>query len=145
MESSSGASESRTPDASVAAVGAAQYVQLITFRKDGTGVPTPVWAVPEGDALLVWTTADAWKVRRVRRDPWVSVQACDARGRKLHGPIAYGRAEIVTGADADAVRAAIVRKYGLMGRLTILGSRLRRGNDGTVGLRIVGEGTADDA
>jgi uncharacterized protein len=34
------------------------------------------------------------------------------------------------------VRALLRRKYGLMGRLTLVGSRLRRGRAGTVGVAI---------
>lgn len=44
---------------SLADLGAAKYVLLTTFRRDGRGVPTPVWVVPNGDGLAVWTLADS--------------------------------------------------------------------------------------
>ena len=34
---------------------AEKYILLTTFRKDGRAVPTPVWAVRDGEALAVWT------------------------------------------------------------------------------------------
>ena len=37
---------------------AGQYVSLVTYRKDGNAVPTPVWVSRDGDKLLVWTQAD---------------------------------------------------------------------------------------
>ena len=45
-------------------------------------------------------------------------------------------AEIGDAATTGRYRQLIGRKYGLTGRLTLLGSRLRRGVDGTVGIRI---------
>lgn len=63
--------------------GTAKYVQLTTFRKDGTPVATPLWAALDGDKLVMWTVTDSWKVKRIRRNPEVLVQACDARGKGL--------------------------------------------------------------
>ncbi|MGK5676415.1 PPOX class F420-dependent oxidoreductase, partial [Micromonospora sp. URMC 106] len=61
-----------------------KYVLLTTFRKDGRAVPTPVWAVRDGDALAVWSAADSGKVKRIRRSGDVTVAPCDVRGRP-HG------------------------------------------------------------
>lgn len=116
-------------------LGEEQYVLLTTFRKDGRAVPTPVWAVRDGDTLAVWTVADSGKVKRIRRSGEVTVAPCDLRGRP-RGEAAPGRARIVDPADADRIRDLLKKKYGLIGRLTMLGSRLRRGPTGTVGIRI---------
>jgi uncharacterized protein len=117
------------------ALGDAAYVSLTTYRKDGTPVATPLWVVRDGDALAVWTPTDSWKVKRVRRNPEVTVAPCDFRGRLGGDPIP-GRAEIMSAEGTERVRALLRRKYGLSGRLTLWGSRLRRGLGGTVGIRI---------
>ena len=39
-----------TDDPTVA-VTAAKYVLLTTFKRDGSAVPTPVWAAPDGGAI----------------------------------------------------------------------------------------------
>ena len=119
----------------VDSLGAAQYVRVTTYRRDGRGVPTPVWVVRDGDALAVWTATSAGKVKRVRRDGTVLVGPCDVRGR-LTGPEVSGHASIVDAAGTERVRTLLGRKYGLLGRLTVWGSRLRRGNAGTVAIRI---------
>lgn len=112
------------------------YVLLTTFRRDGRPVPTPVWAVRDGDALVVWTVADSGKVKRIRRDGSVTVAPCTARGRPL-GEAVAGRATLTGPVPHDRrVRALFGRKYGLFGRLVMLGSRIRRGREGTVGVRI---------
>src|SRR5918993_351000 len=46
-----------------------RYLSLTSFRRDGTGVATPVWFVEDGGRLLVETDAGSYKVRRIRRDP----------------------------------------------------------------------------
>ncbi|CAM3906548.1 PPOX class F420-dependent oxidoreductase [Tsukamurella ocularis] len=117
----------------VADVADAKYVLLTTFRKDGTPVATPLWAVRDGADLVVWTVADSWKVKRLRRNPSVLVQACDARGKKTTGPEVAGTGEVVDGGEAGA---KIARKYGVLGWLTVTGSKLRRGAGGTVGIRV---------
>ncbi|MYR08309.1 PPOX class F420-dependent oxidoreductase [Gordonia sp. SID5947] len=114
----------------------AKFVQLTTFRKDGTPVATPLWAAIDGDRLTMWTVVDSWKVKRIRRDPRVVVQACDARGRKTIGEPVDGTAEILDEAGTEKVRRLIADKYGILGWLTIKGSLLRRGKSGTVGLSI---------
>ncbi len=111
------------------------YLSLTTFKKDGTGVPTPIWFAADGDKLVVWTVTDSWKVKRAKRNPEVTVQACDLRG-KVSGEVVKGRAEVLDGAATAEVRAKLRKKYGLLGRLTIDGSILRRGKSGTVGIAI---------
>ncbi|MER5605086.1 PPOX class F420-dependent oxidoreductase [Micromonospora tulbaghiae] len=120
---------------------AEKYVLLTTFRKDGRAVPTPVWAVRDGDGLAVWTVADSGKVKRIRRDGRVTVAPCDVRGRP-HGEAVPGHATIADPESTNRVRGLLKQKYRLIGRLSLLGSRLRRGERGTVGLRIVLDGPA---
>ncbi|GAA2256737.1 PPOX class F420-dependent oxidoreductase [Streptomyces amakusaensis] len=88
----------------------ARYISLTTFRKDGTGVATPVWFVQEGGKLHVWTNRDSWKVKRLRNDPRVTVTVCDVRGRIADGaPSARGTAELLDG--LDDTRKLLIRKY----------------------------------
>jgi PPOX class probable F420-dependent enzyme len=114
---------------------AEKYLLLTTFRKDGRAVPTPVWAVRDGEALAVWTRADSGKVKRIRRSGEVTVAPCDVRGRP-HGPAVPARATLYGGAETRRVRDLLKHKYRLIGRLSLLGSRLRRGEGGTVGIRV---------
>ncbi|MGY4976931.1 PPOX class F420-dependent oxidoreductase [Streptomyces sp. 900105755] len=116
-------------------LGAGKYLLVTSYRKDGTPVPTPVWVVRDGDALGVWTVADSFKVKRIRRRADVTVGPCDVRGNPTGDPVP-ATAEIADAATTAHYRDLIARKYGITGRLTLLGSRLRRGVDGTVGIRV---------
>ncbi|MFU8850932.1 PPOX class F420-dependent oxidoreductase [Micromonospora sp. SL1-18] len=115
---------------------AEKYVLLTTFRRDGRAVPTPVWAVRDGDALAVWTASDTGKVKRIRRNGRVTVAPCDVRGRP-HGTALPAHAALCDLGGTRRIRGLLKQKYRLIGRLSLLGSRLRRGESGTVGLRIV--------
>ena len=116
-------------------LGNEKYVQLTAFRKDGRAVPTPIWVVPDGDGLAVWTVVDSGKVKRIRRHGRVTVAPCTMRGA-VTGPEVEAHARIGTPEDTERVRQAIVRKYGLVGRLTTWGSKVRRGADATVAVLI---------
>lgn len=118
-----------------ARLGAGKYLLITSYRRNGTGVDTPVWVVADGEALGVWTVADSWKVKRIRNRDDVRIAPCDVRGNPL-GEAIEATAEICDAATTARYRRLIARKYGLVGRLTLLGSRLRRGTEGTVGIRL---------
>ncbi|MFJ4199786.1 PPOX class F420-dependent oxidoreductase [Streptomyces sviceus] len=122
-------------DTSLERLGNGKYLLLTSFRKNGTPVATPVWVVRDGDALGVWTVADAWKVKRIRARADVLVGPCDVRGNPTGDQIP-ATAEIGDAATTARYRQLLARKYGILGRLTLLGSRLRRGADGTVAIRV---------
>ncbi|MEV6294603.1 PPOX class F420-dependent oxidoreductase [Streptomyces sp. NPDC051896] len=116
-------------------LGSGKYLLVTSHRKNGTPVATPVWVVRDGDTLGVWTAADSFKVKRIRRRSDVLVGPCDLRGNPT-GDQVPATAEITDAATTAHYRDLIARKYGIVGRLTLLGSRLRRGLDGTVGIRV---------
>ncbi|WP_435281092.1 PPOX class F420-dependent oxidoreductase [Streptomyces koelreuteriae] len=123
-------------DSALDELGAGKYLLITSYRRNGTPVATPVWVVRDGNALGAWTVADSWKVKRIRNRADVLVGPCDLRGNPT-GEQVPATAEISDPDTTARYRKLIARKYGLTGRLTLLGSRLRRGLDGTVGLRIV--------
>ncbi|WP_390623947.1 PPOX class F420-dependent oxidoreductase [Fodinicola feengrottensis] len=65
-----------------------RYCLLVTYRADGTAVPTPVWFGAAGDRVYVETGIDAYKTRRIRREPAVLVAPCTSRGRPTGPPMA---------------------------------------------------------
>jgi PPOX class probable F420-dependent enzyme len=87
-----------------------KYLGLTTFKRDGTGVTTPVWFVSEGGRLLIETDADSYKVKRIRREPKVTVGMCSARGRQLDLPVA-ARAELLPDDEIAPVEKMMARKY----------------------------------
>ena len=89
-----------------------EYINLETFKRDGTGVKTPVWAAPLDGTLVVVSTGTAYKVKRLRRDPRIRVAACDFRGR-VRGEWRDGTGKVLDEpADIARAQAALRRKYG---------------------------------
>ena len=72
---------------SVAGFGSCKCTLLVSYRRDGTPVPTPVWAAPAGGALYVRSERGSGKVKRLRGDARVLLAPCTARGRPLGGPL----------------------------------------------------------
>src|SRR5438128_10816214 len=60
------------------------YINLQTFKKDGTPVATPGWFAEDGGELYVYTLADSGKMKRLRNNRRVRIAVSDARS-KLKG------------------------------------------------------------
>jgi PPOX class probable F420-dependent enzyme len=95
-----------------------KYLSLTTVKRDGTGVATPVWFVAEAGTTFVVTGADSHKVRRIRRNPAVTVAECTAGGRPRSSPVP-ARAHILPDHQAPRARPLMARKYRL-DRIVIL-------------------------
>jgi uncharacterized protein len=106
-------------------LGDEQFVLLTTYRRSGIGVPTPVWAARNGDALVVTTSDRSGKVTRLRSSPKVTLQACGRTGSPRRGsaPV-HGRAEILIGRAANEAAAPLRAKYGLRYKLGRVAQRL---------------------
>jgi PPOX class probable F420-dependent enzyme len=85
----------------------ARFISLVTYRRTGEPVATPVLFVFDGDRLLVRTAHDAGKLKRLAHTSHVEVAPCDQRGRTL-GPAIRGEGRILAG---DAVAPALARLH----------------------------------
>mgnify|MGYP002177775466 CR=1 FL=1 len=109
------------------------YVNLETFKRDGSGVKTPVWVAELVGKLVIFTDGTSFKVKRVRRNPRVRVAASDVRGGTI-GPWLEGTCQVIEDADREArAYEALRAKYGLQMRAVDLFSRLF----GRIGRRVV--------
>jgi len=107
------------------ALSKARYVNLETFRKNGTGVQTPVWAAPDGDELVIFTNGGSYKVKRLRRNPKIRIAECNVRGR-LKGPWHEGTGRLFEDeASKQSATRALHDKYGWQMTLSDWGARLR--------------------
>jgi uncharacterized protein len=94
-----------------------KYALVVTFKKDGSAVPTPIWFGLDADGRLYFRTgADVAKVRRIRNRPRVFVAPCTVRGKPL-GPSVEGTARVLGPADKERAETAIQSNYGLGRRL----------------------------
>lgn len=120
-------------------LGETQFVSLVTYKRDGTPVGSAMWIASDGDDLVAWTPSDAWKVKRVRRDPRVVVIRSGRMGKvDPVDPELLGTAVVEESPTAVAdVEQLIRRKYGLQFHvITTIEAILARGRKPRVALRI---------
>ena len=103
----------------------AKYVSLVTFRKTGVEVRTPVWIAPLDDKHYVFSEANAGKMKRLRNNHAVKMALCDVRAKISFDEWLDGEAKVLSDPEQlKAVYASFNRKYGLVMRLTDFFSKL---------------------
>ena len=113
-----------------------RYINLETFKKDGTGVKTPVWVAALDGKLVIVTGGDSFKVKRIRNNGKVRAAPCDARGN-LRGAWVEGTAKIVDDpAFVARAHAALRKKYGIQFILLDLGAAISGRMKGRVYLEV---------
>ena len=65
-----------------------KYAVLVTLRRDGEAVPSPVWVAVDADGrAFVRTMRASGKVKRIRNDPRALLAPATLRGRPLGVPV----------------------------------------------------------
>ena len=111
------------------------YVSLVTFRKTGVPVATPVWIARDGDSLIVTTSDGTGKVKRIRNDPRVRLAPSTIRG-KVANDATWVDAVATIEPMTPALSSVLGAKYGLMYRLNGWMQSRRESRPASVILRI---------
>ena len=93
-----------------------KYINLETYKKDGTPVRTPVWFVIDNDLIYVITMDSTGKVKRLKNNHDVRIVLCSFKGEPKNEWV-KGAAEKITGEEADKVIKLRKKKYGMFARL----------------------------
>jgi len=106
-----------------------RYLSVTSFKRDGSGVATPVWFVSDGSRLFAFTDLRSAKIRRIHRNPHVLIASCRPGGKLRREPVA-ARAEVLTApADLERVQKLLLARYKISYRIVMffyrLGRRLR--------------------
>jgi uncharacterized protein len=114
------------PSADLQALLPGRYLSVTSFKRDGTGVATPLWFVSDGGRLFALTDAHSAKVARIRRNPQVLIAPCRVSG-KLRGEPVPAHAEVLTAtADLERVQQLLIARYKVSYRLVMLIYRIGR-------------------
>ena len=103
-----------------------KYVNLETYKKDGTPVRTPVWFMIDGDIVYVVTREKTGKVKRLKNNQNIKIVPCSFKG-KPESEWIKGIAQKVAGEEAEKAIKLRKKKYGFSARLTGLFSS-QKGN-----------------
>jgi uncharacterized protein len=93
-----------------------KYALLVSFRRSGEPIPTPVWFGLDRGRVYFNTRSRNAKLKRIRRDPHVRLGPCSFRGKPM-GPLAEGRARILAAEQEAEAEAALRSNYGLARRI----------------------------
>jgi uncharacterized protein len=94
-----------------------KYALLVTFRRSGEPVPTPVWfGLDAGGRLYFRTEARTAKVKRIRNDSHVRVGPCNVRAKPI-GALAEGTARVLPPEENERAEVVIQSNYGMERRI----------------------------
>ena len=103
-----------------------RFLSVTSFKRDGTGVATPLWFVSDGTRLFALTDLHSAKVKRIRRNPQVLVAACRPDGKLRSEPVP-AHAEVLTATpELEHVQRLLTERYKISYRLVMLAYRLGR-------------------
>ena len=94
-----------------------KYINLETYKKDGTPVRTPVWFVIDKDLIYVITRDSTGKVKRLKNNEYVRIVSCSFKGEPKNEWV-KGKTEMITGEEADKAIKLRKKKYGMFARLS---------------------------
>ncbi len=119
-------------------------ILLTTYKRDGTGIGTPVNIAVDGDHAYLRTYGSAWKAKRMRNFPEVEICASTWRGKPT-GPAVKARVRLLNPQTREYRRAerSLTRKYPLIhGLLVPLAHRLKKERTLHYELRLTAEAEA---
>ena len=93
-----------------------KYVNLETYKKDGTSVRTPVWFMIDNGIIYVMTREKTGKVKRLKNNQNIRIVPCSYTGEPKSEWI-NGTAQKVTGKGAENAIKLRKKKYGFSARI----------------------------
>ena len=99
-----------------------EYINLITFRKDNTPVPTPVWLSSLEDCLVVTTNLNAGKVKRIRNNGLATIYVTNQNGSEKLSEAIDVKASLIDNEEEKQLGIkSIQKKYGAMAKIFMRG------------------------
>ena len=110
-----------------------KYINIETFRKNSTGVKTPIWFIVYQGLIYFRTDAKSGKVKRIRNNPHVRIAPCDIRGN-LKGSWFDGKVNFADSAESSMVYSIIDKKYRFVTTLIRIFNKIRHTNPVVIAL-----------
>lgn len=101
------------------------YINLLTYKKNGEPVLTPVWFIFEEKKIFIRTSDKSGKLKRIKNNGNVKFALCDIRG-KIKGEWHNGLAKLE--ANNKWVFPKLNKKYGFFAYLLNLLYKIKKLN-----------------
>tara|TARA_B100000700_G_scaffold6090_1_gene6479 strand:+ start:86 stop:454 length:369 start_codon:yes stop_codon:yes gene_type:complete len=100
----------------------AEYINLITYKKDNTPVTTPVWVAYHADSLVITSSMNAGKVKRIKNNGKVSIYITNQTGtKKMSESLGLKGSLVIDPVRKAEAISSIKKKYGLISNMFMRG------------------------
>src|SRR5436305_9386963 len=93
-----------------------KYCVLVSYRKNGQPIPSPLWFGVADGKLYFQTSPTGYKVKRITNNPEVRVAPCTSRGKPT-GPPFVGKARVLSESEGAKAESALRSNYGIGRRI----------------------------
>jgi len=101
----------------------AEYINLITYKRDKSPVSTPVWVANFSNSLVVTTSLNAGKVKRIRNNGIATIYITNQNGSKKLSESLDLNASLIEDPDLKKQATDLIRKkYGMMAKMIMKNS-----------------------
>ena len=98
------------PIGTVASLEGRKYCVLVTYKKNGDPIPSPLWfGIADG---RIYAHTGGMKLKRIERNPDVRVAPCTFRGTPVAPPL-VGTCRILPPGEIDVAERALQEHYGI--------------------------------
>ena len=105
----------------------AEYINLITYKRDKSSVTTPVWVADFSNSLVVTTSLNAGKVKRVRNNGKATIYITNQNGSKKLSESLDLKATLIEDLYLKKQATDLIRKkYGMMAKMIMKGPDEKR-------------------
>ena len=105
----------------------AEYINLITYKRDKSPVTTPVWVADFSNSLVVTTSLNAGKVKRIRNNGKATIYITNQNGSKKLSESLDLKATLIEDLDLKKQATDLIRKkYGMMAKMIMKGPDEKR-------------------
>jgi len=99
-----------------------EYINLVTYKKDNTPITTPVWVADFSNSLVVTTSLNAGKVKRVKNNGKATIYTTNQSGSKKLSKSLELEASLIDDIDLkNQATNSIRKKYGMMAKMIMKG------------------------
>ena len=102
-----------------------QYINIETFKKDGSSVRTPVWYIIQDDLIFIRSDRNSWKVKRIRKNSHVKISKCNMFG-KTNSELFDGTASIKEKTNQINMDEFFDKKYGIKNKILKLMYKIKK-------------------
>ena len=103
-----------------------KYINIETFKKNGSYVRTPVLFVNKDDKIYFRTSKKSGKIKRIKNNSFIKFTPCNIYGKVKYMQWKEGYAKIANTEVIDTIDRLFGQKYGIINKFLKLLYKIRK-------------------